>query len=314
MKTFNELGIQIPEILLPSNNNIEKWAVVACDQYTQDKEYWKNVEEITKDNPSSLNIIFPEVYLNEENKQERIAKIAGGVAVLHIGAPSEVEMKEKKDRFDDALHATRAAVEEGIIPGGGTAYIRAIESLSAIKPENEDEKLGVEIIRRAVEEPLRQIVANAGLEGSVIVNKVKEILIEEYLIGESATVGVLEREVDGKIETFATPILGFKTKTEWYDYEAKYTKGMTEFILPAELSPEMTEKVKHNAVKAFQVCGCSGVSRVDFLIVNDIPYILEINTNPGMTDTSDLPAQAAAGGIDYDALVDMILHSAGLNK
>ena len=89
---------------------------------------------------------------------------------------------------------------------------------------------------------------------------------------------------------------------------------MTEFILPAELSEEMTENVKYNAIKAFEVCGCSGVSRVDFLIVNDIPYILEINTNPGMTDTSDLPAQAAACGISYDELVDLVLHSAGLNK
>ena len=89
---------------------------------------------------------------------------------------------------------------------------------------------------------------------------------------------------------------------------------MTEFILPAELSDEMTEKVKKCAVKAFEICGCSGVSRVDFLIVKDTPYILEINTNPGMTDTSDLPAQAAAGGVSYDELVNMILHSAGLNK
>ena len=137
-----------------------------------------------------------------------------------------------------------------------------------------------------------------------------EILIEEYLVGIAATVGVLEKE--GK--AFATEILELRPKNEWYDYEAKYTKGMTEFILPAELSPEMTENVKWNAVKAFEVCGCSGVSRVDFLIVDDIPYILEINTNPGMTDTSDLPAQAAACGIDYDNLVDMVLHSAGLNK
>ena len=137
-----------------------------------------------------------------------------------------------------------------------------------------------------------------------------EILIEEYLVGIAATVGVLEK--DGK--AFATEILELRPKNEWYDYEAKYTKGMTEFILPAELSAEMTEQVKWYAVKAFEVCGCSGVSRVDFLIVNNIPYILEINTNPGMTDTSDLPAQAAAGGISYDELVDMILHSVGLNK
>lgn len=137
-----------------------------------------------------------------------------------------------------------------------------------------------------------------------------DILIEEYLVGICATVGVLE-END---KPFCTEILELRPKNEWYDYEAKYTKGMTEFILPAELSPEMTASVKKYAVEAFKVCGCSGVSRVDFLIVNDIPYILEINTNPGMTDTSDLPAQAKACGIDYDNLVLMILKSVGLNK
>ena len=137
-----------------------------------------------------------------------------------------------------------------------------------------------------------------------------QILIEEYLVGIAATVGVLEK--DGK--AFATEILELRPKNEWYDYEAKYTKGMTEFILPAELSEKMTALVKENAIKAFEVCGCSGVSRVDFLIVNNIPYILEINTNPGMTDTSDLPAQAAVCGITYDELVDLVLHSAGLNK
>ena len=136
------------------------------------------------------------------------------------------------------------------------------------------------------------------------------ILIEEYLTGVSATVGVLEK--DGK--AFATSILELRPKNEWYDYEAKYTKGMTEFILPAELSAEMTEKVKATAVKAFEVCGCSGVSRVDFLIADNIPYVLEINTNPGMTDTSDLPAQAGTDGITYDMLVEMVLKSAGLNK
>ena len=119
-------------------------------------------------------------------------------------------------------------------------------------------------------------------------------------------------EKDGK--AFATSILELRPKNEWYDYEAKYTKGMTEFILPAELSAEMTEKVKATAVKAFEVCGCSGVSRVDFLIVDNIPYVLEINTNPGMTDTSDLPAQAGTDGITYDMLVEMVLKSAGLNK
>lgn len=112
---------------------------------------------------------------DREKLQERLAKLAGGVAVIYVGAASEVEMKEKKDRFDDALNATRAALEEGIIPGGGVAFIRAISALDNIKGENEDEETGIQIVRRALEEPLRQIVANAGLEGSVVVNKVKEL-------------------------------------------------------------------------------------------------------------------------------------------
>ncbi len=137
-----------------------------------------------------------------------------------------------------------------------------------------------------------------------------DVLIEEYLVGIGTTVGVLER--DGV--PFATEILELRPKNEWYDYEAKYTKGMTEFILPAELSEEMTARVKALAVKAYETVGCSGVSRVDFLIVDDIPYILEINTSPGMTETSDLPAQSDVMGIDYDNLVLLILKSAGLNK
>ena len=111
---------------------------------------------------------------DKEKLQERLAKLAGGVAVLYIGAATEVEMKEKKDRVDDALHATRAAVEEGIVAGGGVAYIRAIEALANLKGANEDENTGIAIIKRAIEEPLRQIVANAGGEGSVVVNKVRE--------------------------------------------------------------------------------------------------------------------------------------------
>jgi len=111
---------------------------------------------------------------DKEKLQERLAKLAGGVAVLYIGAATEVEMKEKKDRVDDALHATRAAVEEGIVPGGGIAYIRAVDSLDRLKGANEDETTGIAIVKRALEEPLRQIVANGGLEGSIIVQKVKE--------------------------------------------------------------------------------------------------------------------------------------------
>ena len=111
---------------------------------------------------------------DKEKLQERLAKLSGGVAVLTIGAATEVEMKEKKARVDDALHATRAAVEEGIVPGGGVAYLRSIGGLKDLKPENADQQTGINIIRRAIEEPIRQILANAGLEGSVIVNKIME--------------------------------------------------------------------------------------------------------------------------------------------
>jgi len=111
---------------------------------------------------------------DREKLQERLAKLSGGVAVLNVGAATEMEMKEKKDRVDDALHATRAAVEEGIVPGGGVAYIRAVESLEKLKVANEDETTGVAIVKRALEEPLRQIVENAGVEGSIVVQKVKE--------------------------------------------------------------------------------------------------------------------------------------------
>ncbi|NLF41958.1 MAG: chaperonin GroEL, partial [Bacteroidales bacterium] len=111
---------------------------------------------------------------DREKLQERLAKLAGGVAVLYVGAASEVEMKEKKDRFDDALHATRAAVEEGIIPGGGIGYIRALEAIENLKGENEDETTGIAIVKKALESPLRTIVENAGIESSIIVQRVKE--------------------------------------------------------------------------------------------------------------------------------------------
>ena len=111
---------------------------------------------------------------DREKLQERLAKLSGGVAVLYVGAATEVEMKEKKDRVDDALHATRAAVEEGIVPGGGVAYIRAVESLEKLKGANEDEATGIQIVKRAIEEPLRQIVINSGIEGSIVVQKIKE--------------------------------------------------------------------------------------------------------------------------------------------
>jgi chaperonin GroEL len=111
---------------------------------------------------------------DKEKLQERLTKLSGGVAVLQVGAATEMEMKEKKDRVDDALHATRAAVEEGIVPGGGVAFVRAIESIEKLKGSNEDEQTGITIVKRALEEPLRQIVENAGIEGSIVVQKVKE--------------------------------------------------------------------------------------------------------------------------------------------
>lgn len=171
-----------------------------------------------------------------------------------------------------------------------------------VKPANEGSSIGMTKVNSIYE--LDNAMATA-------LKCDKEILIEEYLMGDSITVGVLERKKeDNTIETFATPILGFKTKTEWYDYKAKYTKGITEFILPMEFENGLTEKIRDLAILAHKTCGCKGVSRVDFLIYNNIPYILEVNTNPGMTDTSDLPAQALAMGIDYNNLVDIILKSA----
>ena len=138
-----------------------------------------------------------------------------------------------------------------------------------------------------------------------------DVLIEEFINGVFVTVGVLEK--DGK--NFATEILEIRPKNEWYDYEAKYTPGMSEFILPANLNKELTEKVKQIAVIAHETAGCRSVSRVDFMISDDgIPYVIEINTSPGMTETSDLPAQSKIMGIDYDNLVEIILSGAGLNK
>ena len=137
-----------------------------------------------------------------------------------------------------------------------------------------------------------------------------DVLIEEFIDGFFVTVGVLEN--DGK--PFATEILEIRPKNEWYDFEAKYTSGMSDFICPANLSDDLTKRVKDIAVKAFETAGCRSVSRIDFMIMDETPYLLEINTSPGMTTMSDLPAQAKAMDIDYDNLVQLIMNSAGLNK
>ncbi len=133
---------------------------------------------------------------DKEKLQERLAKLAGGVAVLYVGAASEIEMKEKKDRVDDALSATRAAVEEGIVAGGGVAYIRSIASLADLKGDNEDEAVGIEIVKRAIEEPLRQIVANAGGEGAVVVDKVKA---GEADFGYNARIGEYQNMIEAGV-------------------------------------------------------------------------------------------------------------------
>ena len=133
---------------------------------------------------------------DKEKLQERLAKLAGGVAVLYVGAASEIEMKEKKDRVDDALSATRAAVEEGIVAGGGVAYIRAIADLEGLKGDNEDETVGIEIVKRAIEEPLRQIVANAGGEGAVVVDKVKA---GEADFGYNARIGEYQNMIEAGV-------------------------------------------------------------------------------------------------------------------
>ena len=194
-------------------------------------------------------------------------------------------------------------IKSVLVTKGDNLYekVKPLKYPMMVKPVSEGSSLGMAKVSNSDE------LVKAVFEAS---KYKQDIMIEEYLEGVSTTVGILEKDN----ELVATEILEFRTHTEWYDYEAKYTKGMTDFIIPAELSEEMTQRVKNVSIQAFKVCGCSGVSRVDFLITEDTPYILEVNTSPGMTDTSDLPAQAAAMGISYDELVEIILRSAGLNK
>ena len=168
-----EKGIKLEQATIEMLGTAEKVTITKDDTTivngAGDKQFIKERCEQIKAQIASTKSDY-----DREKLQERLAKLSGGVAVLYVGAASEVEMKEKKDRVDDALRATRAAIEEGIVPGGGVAYIRAISALEGLKGDNADETTGVAIIRRAIEEPLRQIVANAGLEGSVIINKVRE--------------------------------------------------------------------------------------------------------------------------------------------
>ncbi len=170
-----------------------------------------------------------------------------------------------------------------------------------VKPFAEGSSIGVKKVNN--EEELDNYMPE-------FLRKYKYGLIEKYIKGKDITVGVLDTE-EG---TIALPVLELRPQKEFYDYEAKYTKGMTEFILPAKLSEELTREVKELAIKAHKALWCSGVSRVDMVISNDEVYVLEVNTIPGMTETSDLPAQAKTAGIDFVQLVEIILKNASLKK
>ena len=209
-----------------------------------------------------------------------------------------------KEYTKNILKSAGIPLIKSVLIRKGEDYKEKIKELKypfMLKPVSEGSSIGMYKVNTPEEmEECFEKSANCG----------QDVMVEEYLQGQSMTVGVLEDEE----KMFATEILEFRTKTEWYDYEAKYTAGLTEFILPAQISPEMTQKVKEIAIEAFKACDCRGVSRVDFLVSDGIPYVLEINTSPGMTDLSDLPAQSKAMGISYDTLVQIILNGASINK
>lgn len=209
-----------------------------------------------------------------------------------------------KDTTKSVLEKAGLNIIKSVCVNKGDNYKKKIENLNfplMIKPACEGSSIGMNKVNNIDE------LDNAM---DVAYKSDSKVLIEEYLMGYSCTVGVLQ--TDDK--TFATPILGFETKNEWYDYESKYTEGMTKFVLPASLDNKTTSDIQKMAIGAFIACECRGVSRVDFLVYKNIPYVLEINTNPGMTDLSDLPAQASSMGINYDTLVDIILNTALIEK
>lgn len=189
-------------------------------------------------------------------------------------------------------------VQQNGRPDFALTAFEALQFPVMVKPANEGSSIGMSKVNTLTE--LQPALQTA-------VKYCPTILVEEFVAGKSITVGVIEQ--NGK--PVATPILELRTKTEWYDLEAKYTEGLTEFILPAELSEEVTQAIQKTTIQAHQAVGCKGVSRVDFVVAPDNTfYILEINTIPGMTNLSDLPAQAKAMGIGYDALVELILKTA----
>lgn len=193
-----ELGLKLEDVTIESLGSAEK-VVITKDSTTIINGNGKkeDIEERISTIKNSIEMATSDY--DKEKLQERLAKLAGGVAVLYVGANSEVEMKEKKDRVDDALCATRAAVEEGIIPGGGVVYIQAASNLNELEYQNNEEKLGIEIVQKAIEEPLKQIAINAGKDGSVILHKVKELNKENPCMGYNAKTDTYENMVESGI-------------------------------------------------------------------------------------------------------------------
>lgn len=210
-----------------------------------------------------------------------------------------------KDFTKRILKTQSIPVIESVMVFNGQEYSNIVEEIRypvMVKPVSEGSSIGMTKVNCKEDLP-------KALETAFEFDE--SVMLETFVKGKSMTVGVLD--FNGK--TFATPILEFETKTEWYDYEAKYTEGMTQFILPANISVEITKKIQEIAVNSHKAVGAFGMSRVDFMLEDEAtPYVLEINTIPGMTDLSDLPAQSREMGIEYDALVNIILNSALLNK
>lgn len=207
---------------------------------------------------------------------------------------------------------TKRILKTQNVPVVNSVMVKNVSELSTVK-----DKLKYPLMVKPVCEGssigMSKVDTETALEKAVTeaLNYKTGVMLEEFVTGKSTTVGVLDLES----ETIATPILEFRTKTEWYDFEAKYTHGMTEFILPAEISEQLTKKIQELSIQAHKAIGATGMSRVDFVISEDNkPYVLEINTIPGMTDLSDLPAQSKAMGINYDNLVGIILNSSLLHK
>lgn len=208
-----------------------------------------------------------------------------------------------KDLTKKVLHAANLPVIPSITlnmsdvpPSADSGYKGPFPAM--VKPVSEGSSIGMSKVNTP--EALQKALESTGKDYPTV-------MIEQFIPGKSVTVGVID--IQGK--PTATPILELRTKTEWYDLQAKYTEGLTEFILPAELSPETTRRIQETTLAAHKAAGCQGLSRIDFVVDADNRYyILEINTIPGMTDLSDLPAQAKAMGIAYDQLVEIVLQTA----